>query len=103
MLTTMPIDVWPDDDLVLSPGGQLIFIGDGPGSSSMFYILDPVTGAVQEQGEVSPPCTTVELHQGEYYAACWDAFFSRIDPTTLETTQMVPFNPNQKHPKISGT
>ena len=93
MLTTMPIDVWPDDDLVLSPGGQLIFIGDGPGSSSMFYILDPVTGAVQEQGEVSPPCTTVELHQGEYYAACWDAFFSRIDPTTLETTQIVPLPP----------
>ena len=95
MVTAMPIAVVPDDDLVRSPDGQLIFIGNEVGNHSRFYTLDPVTGAVHEQGDVSPPCRTVELHQGAYYAACGDGFW-RIDPVTLESTLIAsipPFEP----------
>jgi len=93
VLHTLAVDIWEFDDLVSGPSGELLLILHGyyGGTSSLFEI-DTETGGLTLLAEFDQEFTTIEYHQGAYYAGTYTQFW-RIDPATFEATLIRDFNP----------
>jgi len=87
VLHTLAIDVVELDDLTFGPSGELLFLKGGflSGSSSLFEI-DTETGGLTLLAEFDEELSTIEYHQGAYYAGNYLSQFWRIDPVTFEAT-----------------
>lgn len=84
ILHTLAVDVWWYDDLVLGPAGELLLVVHGTYSgTSSLYDISIQTGELTLLADFEHEFTTIEYHQGSYYASAGSTFW-RIDPVTYE-------------------
>ncbi len=85
VLQTLALDIFPWDDLTFGPSGRLFVLYSGLQQFPVLYEVDLETGGLTLLAQFDHRLSTIEYHQGAFFAGNSHQFW-RIDPVTFEAT-----------------